>query len=93
MKDLPAIRQHNDIAAHLSEEDFAQRDAVTVIPPITMKHEHRRSCCRKLSLVHMINFPWIEGNPVRVPPPSTAHPTQLASRSCPGRAAEATRTP
>ncbi len=47
MKDLPAIRQHNDIAPHLSEEDFAQRDAVTVVPPITMKHEHCRSCCRK----------------------------------------------
>ena len=41
-KDVPAIRQHQDIAPHLTEEDLAQRDAVTVVPPIAVKHEHRR---------------------------------------------------
>jgi hypothetical protein len=53
MENLPAIGQHNNIAPHLSEEDFAQRDAVTVVPPITMKHEHRWSCCGKLWLIQL----------------------------------------
>lgn len=48
IKNLPAIGQHNNVAPHLSEENLAQRDAVSVVPPITMKHEHRRSRCGKL---------------------------------------------
>ena len=52
-KDVPTIRQHQDIAPHLAEEDLAQRDAVTVVPPIAVKHEHRRPRCRKLQLVHI----------------------------------------
>jgi hypothetical protein len=55
MENLPAIGHHNNIAPHLSKEDFAQRDAVTVVPPITMKHEHRWSRCGKLWL-NQLNF-------------------------------------
>ena len=38
--DVPAIGQHEDIAPHLAKEDLAQRDAVAMVPAISVKHEH-----------------------------------------------------
>jgi hypothetical protein len=64
MENLPAVGHHNNIAPHLSEEDFAQRDAVTVVPPITMKHENRRSRGGKLWLIQLTFREYPRGNPM-----------------------------
>ena len=45
---MPAIRDHDDVAAHLSKENLAQRDAMSVIPAVAVEHEHRWPRGRKL---------------------------------------------
>ncbi len=46
---VPAIRKHDDIAAHLSEDYLSQWDTMSVVSAITVEHEHRRSRGGKLT--------------------------------------------
>ena len=48
---MPAIRWHEDIAPHFSEKDLTQRDAVAMIPAVSVEHKHRWPCCRKLLMI------------------------------------------
>ena len=45
---MPAIREHDDVAAHLAIEYLAQWDAVPVVAAVAVEHEHRWPRGRKL---------------------------------------------
>ncbi len=62
---VPAIREHDDVAAHLSKEDLAQWDAMPVIPTVSVEHEHRWPRGRKLMVISS------------APPPQNQNPKSI----------------
>lgn len=49
-EDIPAVRQHEHVAAHLNEEDLREGNTMPVVPAVSVEHEDRRARRGKLHM-------------------------------------------